>query len=491
MNEQTAREVVMVRAIETGDRKLEVLSEDDRRYASRAARELAQWQASHAGSEAKPDDFLAQRAGQILKRLAERSPAFAAVLRWPRGLGLLWACLPVLALLLGFVMHRITDPHRVDLLSAPLLLIIGWNLLVYAGMLVWPLLSFARAGRFKGDISRLLELGRPRLPRKLPQALTAALIAFLAEWAQLSGKLTAARVGRTMHLGAALFALGAVLSLYAQGYLSQYVAGWESTFLGAGQVHALLSALFKPAVLIFQLQGFSIADIEALRFGQAASASPTGGARWVHLYAATLVLLVVLPRIVLAGAAHFRARKLTRNFPLDLNQPYFQKLLKSLGGAPGTLRVLPYSFTVDEARDKGLNTLASLLLGEQARLMLRPAVSYGEDPQDALREFNANDGDATLTAVLFSLAATPENENHGVLLDYLVRESVRGIAVLIDESGYLERVGSQVGGQARVAERMALWQQFCSFHKAPANFVNLLNPDAHPPDAGLSVSAAA
>lgn len=487
MNEQAAREVVLVRAIETGDRKMEVLSEDDRRHASRAARELAQWQASHARSETSPDEFLAQRAGQILKRLAERFPAFAAVLQWPRGLGLLWTCLPALALLAGFVIHRITDPHRVDLLSAPLLLIIGWNLLVYAAMLVWPWLPSAPAGRFNADFARIVGLGRARLPRKLPQALASALAHFMTEWTLLSGRLTSARMGRTMHLGAALFALGAVLSLYAQGYFSQYVAGWESTFLDAVEVHALLSALFRPAVLVFQLQGFSIADIEALRFGQPASAM--GGARWVHLYAATLMLLVVMPRALLAGAAHFRAKRLARNFPLDLNQPYFQKLLKSLGGVPGTLRVLPYSFAVDEARDKGLHTLAGLLLGEQARLMLRPAIAYGAEPQDALRDFNPNEGDATLTAVLFNLAATPENENHGVLLDYLVRASPRGIAVLVDESGYLDRLGAQDGGQARMAERKALWQQFCSFHKAPASFVNLLQPDAHALDSGLTLSA--
>lgn len=485
MNEQAAREVILVRAIETGDRKMEILSEDDRRHASRAARELAEWQASHAGSEARPDDFLAQRAGQILKRLAERFPTFATVLQWPRGLGLLWTCLPALALLAGFVMHRITDPHRVDLLSAPLLLIIGWNLLVYAAMLVWPWLPSARAGSLHANFAR--GLGRARLPRQLPYALAGALRAFIAEWMQLNGRLTSARVGRTMHLGAALFALGAVLSLYAQGYFSQYVAGWESTFLDAAQVHALLSILFRPAMLVFQLQGFSIADIEALRFDQPASLM--GGARWVHLYAATLVLLVILPRALLAGLAHFRARKLARNFPLDLNQPYFQKLLKSLGGAPGTLRVLPYSFAVDEARDKGLHTLAGLLLGERARLMLRPAIAYGAEPQDALRDFSPNEGDATLTAVLFNLAATPENENHGVVLDYLVRASARGIAVLVDESGYLERVGAQGGGQARMAERKALWQQFCSFHKAPASFVNLLDPDAHALDSGLTLSA--
>ncbi len=499
MNEQAARDVVLVRAIETADRQLEILSEEDRRHASRAARELAQWQASHAGSDATADDFLAQRAGQILQRITERFPAFAAVLAWPRGLGLLWVWLPPAALLAGFAMHRISDPHRVDLLSAPLLLIIGWNLLVYAAMLVWPWLPRVRTSRLNATgagngLARLFGAGPARLPRKLPQPLVSALGAFWAEWTLLSSPLNAARVGRTLHLGAALFALGAVLSLYAQGYFSQYAAGWESTFLNAGQVHALLSALFKPAEQVFRLQGFSIAEIEALRFGPSGSngpsASPLGGARWVHLYAATLLLLVVLPRAALAAVAHWRACRLQQHFALDQRAPYFQKLLKSLGGVPGTLRVLPYSFTVDEARDKGLHTLAGLLLGEQARLMLRPSIAYGAEPQEALQDFAPDADDATLTAVLFNLSATPEKENHGVLLDHLVRTSPRGIAVLIDESGYLERLGQQAGGQARMAGRVALWRQFCSFHKAPASFVNLLQPDARALDAGLGVSGA-
>ena len=489
MNEQAARDVVLVRAIETADRKLEILSEDDRMAASRSAKELAHWQASHSCSEVTEDDFLQQRAGQILKRIAERFPSFALFLKWPAGLSLLLAALPVAALLAGMLMDRITDPHRVDLLSAPLLLIIGWNLLVYTGMLVWRWLPSTRSRRFDTGLTRPYSLGRTRLPSKLPQALATGLVAFLAEWTRLSGKLTSARLARTVHAGAALFAGGAVLSLYARGYVAQYSAGWESTFLNASQVHALLSGLFRPAVLVFHLQGFSIADIEALRFGQAPS--PTGGARWVHLYGATMLLLVVLPRALLATVAHLRTKKWTRNFPLDLQQPYFRKLVKALGGVPGTLRVLPYSFAVDEERDKGLNRLATLLLGEQARLMLRPTIAYGEEPADALRYFGPNDNDATLTAVLFNLAATPEKENHGALLDFLVRESARGIAVLVDESGYLERVGTQAGGAARMTERMALWQQFCSFHKAPASFVNLLKPDAQPLEQGLTLSATA
>ncbi|HAT30284.1 MAG TPA: DUF2868 domain-containing protein [Janthinobacterium sp.] len=492
MNEEIARAVVLVRAIEIADQKREVLSEDDRLYASRSAKELAHWQASDSKSEVTADHFLQQRSEQILKRLAERTPAFAAFTRRRNGLKTLSISLPLLALLLGAVLDRVTDPHRVDLLSAPLLLIICWNLLVYAGLLIWACLPARRSNGARSTLLRRLSVGRSALPRKLPHALAAGLLGFMAEWAQLGAKLSAARLSRTIHLSSALFAVGAVLSLYARGFLSQYSAGWESTFLDAVQVHALLSRLFMPAAALFQLPAFSLADIEALRFGRTAPLE--SGARWVHLYAATIFLLVVVPRLLLACFANWRARKLSTYFPLDLEQPYFRAFNEKLvADSGGTLRVLPYSFTLDEARDKGLSALATILLGAQARLMLRPSTAYGEEAPEALRDTRLDDPDVSVTAALFSLAATPEKENHGAFLDYLVRRSPRGIAILIDESGYLERIGAQVGGKERIDERIALWQHFCHFHKAPATIVNLLDPSLRPLDggAGLGVSAAA
>ncbi len=494
MNEQIARNVVLMRAIETMDQQREILSDDDRRHASRSAKELAQWQAADNKSEVTVEHFLQQRAEQILKRIAERHPSFALFIKRRSGLSMLWVALPVLALLAGIGMDRIADPHRVDLLSAPLLLIIGWNLVAYVGLLIWHWRPAAKSGLTNAGWFRMFSFGSSRVPRKLPHTLSMALLTFIAEWTTLSSRLTKARLHRTMHLSAALFALGAMLSLYARGFLSQYVAGWESTFLNAAQVHAILSVLFAPAIAVFPLQGFSIADIEALRFSQTPSFN--GGARWVHLYGATLLLLVVLPRALLAACAHWQTRKLTRHFPLDLEQPYFRKLHQALGAAPGVLRVLPYSFTVDEARDKSLTVIATMLLGEGARLMLRPAIAYGDEPQDALPIDVLNDPNVTLTAVLFNLAATPEKENHGAFLNHLVHKSTRSIVVLLDESSFLERVGTQAGGNAgnaRVAERIALWQQFCNFHQAPATVVNLVDPNAHPLDNGVGprTSAAA
>ena len=490
MNEHIARDVVLVRAIELADQKKEVLSEDDRMYASRSARELAQWQASDKHADVTPDDFLQQRSEQILKRLAERTPAFAGFAKRSTGLRALAWLLPVLALALGAALDRITDPHRVDLLSAPLLLIIAWNLLVYLGLLISLFIPARATGGPKSGLIRRLSVGKLAVPRKVPPVLATGLLGFMGEWSQLSAKLTTARLSRTIHLGAAMFALGAVLSLYGRGLLSQYAAGWESTFLDARQVHSLLSFLFAPAIAVFQLQGFSQAELEALRFPQ--TTAPEGGARWVHLYAATIFLLVVLPRLALALVANWRAARLSRRFPLDIDQPYFRKLNETIGaGTGGMLRVLPFSFTVDEARHRGLGQLAVMLFGEQGRMMLRPSTSYGEEPREVMRDVDLNDPNVTMTAVLFNLTATPEKENHGAFLDYLVKAAPRGIAVLLDESSFVERMGQ--ADRRGLAERTALWQEFCHFHQTTATVVNLLDPSIHPLDAGvgLKLSAAA
>lgn len=491
MNEEVARKVVLTRAIETQDAERQVLSDDDRMYATRSARELAQWQAADSKSPVTQDHFLEQRAELILKRLGERQPPFAAFLQRRPGLPALSLGLPVLALLAGAGLDRIADPHRVDLLSAPLLFIIGWNLLVYLALLVWALLPSRKTGSAGSGLLRRLSVGKDALPRKLPATLAAALTRFLEEWAKLSYGLTRARLSWIMHLSAASFALGAVLSLYARGLMTEYVAGWESTFLDVNQVHALLSALFSPALFVFPLQGFSLAEIEALRFSAAPGTG--GGARWVHLYAATLALLVIGPRLLLAAVAGWRANRLSKNFPLDLAHPYFRKLGENPGaGSGGVLRVFPYSFTVDQGRDSGLAAIAALTLGARARLMLRPSSPYGEDPQESLRDAGLDDSTVTVSAVLFNLAATPEKENHGAFLDYLVRHTPGGIAVLIDESGLMERAGAQPGSDARIAERMALWRQFCSFHHTEATIVNLLQPQKYPLDidTGLAVSSA-
>ena len=192
-----------------------------------------------------------------------------------------------------------------------------------------------------------------------------ALLGFARDWNRLAASLNYARIARMLHLAAALFAAGAIASLYLRGIVSEYRVGWESTFLGANAVHGLLSAVFWPVVHLLGMQPFSVDQVAALQFSQ--PPQPASGARWVHLYAALLALIVVLPRAVLAALAWRRERQLVRTFPLDLQEPYFQRLLAGAGGAvgggagpragathAGALSVWPYSFRLNDARRQGL-----------------------------------------------------------------------------------------------------------------------------------------
>ncbi len=488
MLEGDARDVTLVQAIETADTARIVLGEDDRRHASRSARELARWDAASHRSDDTLDGFLSQRARLLLERLARTHRGVAVLRRAALPFIMVGAVLPVVALLAGFGLDRVTDPHRVDLLSAPLLLILGWNLLVFAALpVVW---WWSRRLARRPLLPAWLRARRLRTSRKWPRPLADASADFLARWSRLAAPLSLARLSRTLHLSAAAFAVGAVASLYVRGVLSQYQAGWESTFLDAQQVHAVLAMLFAPATAVFPLQGFSLAEVEALHFGPS-TASAQEGARWVHLYAADILLLVVLPRLLLAAFAHLQARKLVRRFPVDLQTPYFRQLAAAAGAPAGSLRVLPYSLRIDEARDKGLHVLAGTLLGDAAQVLLRPPLAYGADPADTLRDTALDDPQVAMTAVVFGLAATPERETHGELLDYLRSHMRRPWTVLVDASGVRERLGtSSSGSDRRLAQRVALWEQFCAFHKAPLHVVDLLKPETRPIDPNRTVTHA-
>ncbi len=474
MDEQAARNIVLVRAIEITDSDKQVLSDDDRTYASRSALELAHWQASEDKSSVTPALLLQKRAEQILKKIAERTPAFAVATRatgWT-----LWAgwIVSVAAFLFGALADRLTDPHRVDLLSAPLLGIMLWNVAVYGFILVTQFVPSNRKWFEKGFFQRVKVPTRLTV-RKLPPTLATALARFGAEWTRLSAPLSAARGARILHLGAVLFALGAVTSLYVRGLLSRYQAGWESTFLDAQQVHSLLMWLFAPARFVFGLAGFSMEEIQALNVS--ATSTVASGARWVHLYAGTLVLVVVVPRLLLALAARWQELKLQRNFPLNLDDAYFRKLTDKLGPAvPAVLRVFPYGFTVDETRNSCLAPVARTLLGDEARVQLHSDMPYGEDPTELPSDQSERDAGTVLTVALFNLNATPEKENHGAFIDHLLQATQGDVAVVVDESAYAERMGQQAASQKRLAERIALWRQFCDLHHVAIHVVNLAKP---------------
>ena len=503
MNESTAREIALVRAIELADRDQQLLHAEDRRQANQTARETSHPQNGTAVDGARAMPYLQARAHALLDRLQARYAVVAAVRQaghWPLWTGLGSA---LTALLAGGFAERIANPQRVDLLSVALLAIVAWNLSVYLVLLIWPLLLRTRKTDahdawlpvprwLRHGVQRwLADRGTVVQQQEHPALLRSALLAFARDWNRLAAPLNHARIARMLHLAAALFAAGAIASLYLRGIVSEYRVGWESTFLDAQAVHGLLSVVFWPVVHLLGMQPFSVDQVAALQFSQ--PPQPTSGARWVHLYAALLALIVVLPRAVLAALAWQRERQWAHAFPLDLQEPYFLRLLAGAGAAArvatagndgggrdahmgsahaGTLNVWPYSFRLNDVRQRSLRAIAAQLLGDGAQLVVHAPVGYGED----LPALDADAPPAALTLLLFTASATPETEEHGTFINQAKAATARRTAALLDESGWLERFGQQPDMADRRAERRALWRRFCQSHGVTVAFVDLLEP---------------
>jgi len=467
MDEKAARDVTLVRAIESGDADATLLSAEDRRRASRAATELAHWDASQQRSAADGEAFLARRAALVLDVVTSRSKTVLALrrVRWRPWIGV---ALPLAALAVGALAERVADRQHVNVLAFPLLGVIAWNVAIYALLLLRPLLGRApRAWR--------RWLAEMPVSVRTPESATAAVIAtrFAVDWGTVGRALLDARAGRVLHLSAALFAAGALIGLYVSALAFEYRVGWESTYLQAPAVHAILSALLGPAARLLGMPFPGVDAIAAMRVTGGQGGTDAGP--WIHLYAVTVGLLVIAPRLLLAVWSAWRERALAAAMPLELNAPYFRRLLGDFAPSAARVRVIPYSTTLDEPAVAGLETLARHLFGDAARLALRPSVPFGAE-DDAARGIARAEADVPLTLAIFSAAATPEEENHGRFLDRLRQALDAPLAIVLDTGPYERRLGPQ-NARERVRERTTAWRAFAVARGLVLTDLDLLAPE--------------
>ena len=475
MDEQRARDVVLVRAIESADTERSIFSNEDRAHASRAAAELARWRASERRQPATADSFVEQRAALLAETLPRRFPTIAraaSAFDWPD-----WtlSVLPAAAFAFGALLEHIVDRQHVNIIAFPLLAIVVWNVSVYLLLLLHMVLHASGTSAQLHGPRRWLAARSQRALRKVSGSSAAAVGTFVTHWSGLVAPLMAARAARVLHLSAALFALGAVGGLYVRGLVFEYRAGWESTFLDATAVHAILSFFLSPAAQLIGTPFPSVEQIAALRFTNGAPGNASA-ALWIHLYAITVGAVVIVPRLVLALIAGWQVKRRAQRFVFDMSEPYFRRLAGAFMSGGARLRVIPYSYTIDETASHGLRAVAVALLGDDAEVVMQPTVAFGAE--DSMRPTLASDAPATLTLALFSLAATPENENHGAFLRALRgSSSAARLAVLIDESGYRRRLGAQAGAEARLEERRSAWRYFCRALELEVECTDLSAPD--------------
>ncbi len=456
MTEDDARHVELVRAIEAEDREASLLTREDLAHAERHGRNAA----AHLSGQRASEAFIARRAAFASARLAMRHPGIAGLLqrsRWPRWLGI---GLPIAALVLGFLANEFGTGKRLDLLAVPLLGTIAWNLVVY----LWLVFSFTRpptglARSMYRVVARLRGIGRG--PHGEGTALQRAANTFESRWASAAAPLTSARLTRTFHLGAAVFAAGLVGGIYVRGLVIEYRAGWESTFLGPGAVRALLAGVLGPASW---LTGVAIPDVNSIAAMRWAGPSSGGvnAAPWIHLYTATLVGAVIVPRLLLALWYGVNGFGLARRFPAAGREDfYIRRLLRSAGGAAAQVRVTPYAYNPGRETQGRLSAALRGALGDGTQIRFDPPLEYGSED----RWLSENPGDPAddYHVLLFTLSATPEAENHGALAAALSARGAReqrgtAMAAILDETPYRAHFAGQAGLDDRIAGRLEAWR---------------------------------
>jgi hypothetical protein len=454
MIESHARRVILVHAFDEADSPL--WSREDGQWASRLAVQSLR-------EDAQPAALLVVRAEHALERLAPRDPAIGA---WLRRTGWRWRLLG-LALAAGLAAGLLADlvgPDRhVSLLAPAFWGVLLWNLAIYV---VLMLSSLRHGPALPGWFRRLLAGWWERAPRQGP------LQAASARWLALSSGLQAQRTAVLVHVAAAALGAGMVAGLYLRGLVFDFRAAWQSTFLDAATLHAVLSLLLAPASAV---TGVALPDVQALADMRLTPDQPlatVSAAPWIHLFAATMAGVVVLPRLLLAAWAFSRATVLALRLPLPVQADYLLRFARWHRSGTPRVQVMPYAQLPSAQAALGLRELLAHELGDDVTLKMGDVTAIGDEGAATARAGGAG---AVLRVALVDLGATPEDDHQGRFLRALAdAQPPAPTLLLLDEAAFRRRFGSLPG---RLDERRRAWRSFAEQGPWRVAVVNLDRPD--------------
>jgi len=475
IRERRAHIILLVRAFEESDPEGLVLPLRERTKASRRALMVTGLSGESGESAAawkiRAGEAVLRRARLLFDGLVRQHPGLPRVLLLAQLGSSTAPAVMAVAFVFGLLTNALGFQRDINLLSLPLLGLLAWNLLIYAGMLFMPMvLGRRRSGRIaeslsgmllRGAMARRLHSSRVTEGRMSPESkvIAKAVMRFGAMWHRMARKLLAARVRRILNLGAIAMIAGVVIGMYVRGVAFEYSVTWESTWLDAGQMQTLMKIILGPAAWIL---GVEIPDVAPLR-------GPDGSgpaALWIHLYALTALLVVGVPRAAMAAYQSVRANRLGKTLPLDLGETYYRRLFTAWRGAKRYVEIVPYSYTPRPGSMASLKTLMFDYFGARADLRVRDPLPYGSEADQALPAAlsDASSDDVDLAerdfcvVVVFNLAQSPETEVHGMLLEELTTriDTKRSqLLVVLDASPYSERVDDR----ERVCERIDAWSR--------------------------------
>lgn len=442
MDETTARQLVLVQAFDGAGSPL--WTAEDAAWATRLATQTAPADADDAR-------LLGERARHALQRLEPRD---RDVRRWLARPGWSWRWMlltTVLGLVIGLAADLLDRNQIVNVLAPAAWAVVAWNLVVYialaAAALRPPRRADSLATGLRGTVLRWWQRGFGDGPLRVATR----------RWAEWSAPLMLTRIAALLHVAAAAVAIGLLGSMYLRGLVLDFRAGWQSTFLDSAAVHQLLSTLLAPAQAVTGIAVPDAAALEAIRLTAPTQPASASAAPWIHLYGATLVLAVVLPRLALALLALGQSFYRSRRFGLPLNDAATLRDLQRLRRHASRVQVCPYAQAPAASAALGLRTLLARELGDDLQLQVAATTTVGDEDEAAQRL--TADG-ATLRVVLVDLAATPEDDHQGRFVRVLRATAPQlPMWLVVDESAYRRRFESM---PERIDERRAAWRQWAT-----------------------------
>ncbi len=463
MKSESIRRILAIQAIEQSDSEGEILSDSDLKDSAA----IAGAPLPSSAKESEIESFLSERAELLQIRALNRHPKTS---QWVQEdakrhrFGFAAIGLLVLAGIVGFFSNELGPDKRINILSFPLLGIIGWSLIVSLRE-IFLLFRSRESLASEGCSDAIFRWLRPLPPRNTavespdsPPQLDAAHALFFRRWTKLTLPTTFTKTKALLHAVAIVLALSAVGGMYLKGLANEYRAVWESTFFADGEsLLPFLKVVLGPATSLLGDELPTSAALDSLHWQSAKNEVPgENAARWIHWYALTIGIYVILPRLFFFGFWRLRDRNFHKTLPYRSISPcYFDRLLAISSGTARKFHLVPYEITVEEGRRRLIEKRLETHLEGPVDLYFEEGIRFGEEEEIPSLEVP----DSTTIVPFLNFSSTPEKETHLELIHALEKKSKTPIPFLILDATEFDRKSEGLrDSKDRRTDRENAWQ---------------------------------
>jgi hypothetical protein len=153
---------------------------------------------------------------------------------------------------------------------------------------------------------------------------------FWSRWVEAAEPLLVARWKRLLHCAAIFLTTGAIIGMYIRGLFLEYRVVWASTFVtDENTVSRLVDSVFGPAMLLADIAGLDLRS--GIDTGRLMGPGGDAAAAWIHLFALTALLIIIVPRSLLAGFQWFHARRAAGAIQIDFDDYFAARIRPQIG----------------------------------------------------------------------------------------------------------------------------------------------------------------